>query len=106
MAEDFPDPEEAQDWPESQDADQRRRRVGDERRDEDAADHQLGKGMHHAACSNAGSASRRAASMTMAAPTSASRAARMPPSSVATICDPGLLRARAKPAWLSRIAPA
>src|SRR5215831_7696024 len=132
MAEDFPDPEEAQDWPESQDDDQRRRCVGDERREEDAADYQLGKGMHHAACSLAGSAARRAISMTMAAPTSASRAARMPPSSVAslpasaraasqipcgsraesavlavaTICDPGLLRARAKPAWLSRIAPA
>src|SRR5262249_16951132 len=132
MAEDVPDPQNTQDWPESQDDDQRRRRVGDERREEDAADHQLGKGMHHAACSIAGSAARRAASMTMAAPTSVSRAARMPPSSVAslpasaraasqipcgsraesavlavaTICEPGSAASRAKPVWLSRIAPA
>src|SRR6516164_3852028 len=132
MAEDFPDPQNTQDWPESQDDDQRRRCVGDERREEDAADHQLGKGMHHAACSIAGSAARRAASMTIAAPTSASRAARMPPSSVAslpasaraasqipcgsraesavlavaTICDPGSAASRDKPTWLSRIAPA
>src|SRR5262249_41162242 len=30
-------------------------RVRDERREEDVADHQLGKGMHHAACSTVGS---------------------------------------------------
>src|SRR5215468_218583 len=85
MAEDFPDPQYTQDWPESQHDDQRRRRVGDEWREEDTADHQLGKGMHHAACSIPGSAARRAVSMTMAAPTSASWAARMSPSSVASL---------------------
>src|SRR6516165_8628104 len=114
MAEDFPDPQKTQDWSESQGDDQRRRRVDDERRDEDAADHQLGKGMHDAACSIAGSAARRAASMTMAAPTSACAASQIPCGSraesavlaVATICDPGSAASRAKPTWLSRIAPA
>src|SRR5215469_6454524 len=87
MAEDFPDPQNTQYWPESQDDDQRRRRVGDERREEDVADHQLGKGMHHAACFIAGSAARPAALMTMAAPTSASWAACVPPSSVAALSE-------------------
>src|SRR5262249_3904667 len=98
MAEDFVDPQKTQDWPESQEDDQRRCCVGDERREEDVADHQLGKRMHHAACSIAGSAVRRAASMTMAAPTSASRAARMPPSSIASL--PASARAASQiPCW-------
>src|SRR5262249_52427349 len=46
--------EKAQDGAEGQDDDQRCHCVGDEGREKDAADHQLGKGMHHAACSTLG----------------------------------------------------
>src|SRR6516225_2191790 len=58
MAEHLLDPEETQDWSENQDDDQRGHRVSDERREKDATDHQLGKGMHHAACSTLGATRR------------------------------------------------
>src|SRR5215469_7624402 len=59
MAEHLLEPDETQDWSENQDDDQRRRRISDERREEDATDHQLGKGMRHAGCSTPGSTRRR-----------------------------------------------
>src|SRR5262249_11151525 len=125
MAEYLLAPDQAQDGSEGQDDDQRCHRVRDERCEQDAADHQLGKGMHHAACSTVGStACRAAASMTMPATTSASRAGAVPANSCAisrircgsrdesavraavTTSDPGPPATRAKPAWHIRIVAA